>query len=305
MDGRVVVVTGASSGIGEHTALGLARQGAITVLACRNRSKAEVVADRIRHEAESGTVELVDLDLADLASVHRCAGTILDRYDRLDVIVNNAGGIWSPRGESAQGLEMTFAVNHMGHMALTLLLTDLLRTSNPSRVVTVSSVAHWMALGGLRFDDLQSERHYSGLAAYARSKLANLLFTAELSSRLAASGVTANAVHPGPVRSGFGMDGDLGGLVGWGNRLVRPLEITPQAGAATSIYVASAPELSAVTGGYFARCRPARTAPWARSAADAARLWDASLHLLDQVGYPVPDIAASASGSDARPAGSA
>lgn len=291
-EGHVVLVTGATSGIGEQTALGLARQGAITVLACRNPGKAAAAANRIRHEADNDAVEVVDLDLADLASVRRCADTVLERYDRLDVLVNNAGGIWSPRRESTQGLEMTFAVNHLGHMALTLLLADRLRASQPSRVVTVSSVAHWMAVGGLRFDDLQSERHYAGFVAYARSKLANLLFTTELSRRLAGTGVTANAVHPGPVRSGFGMDGDLGGLVGLGNRLVRPLEITPEAGAATSIYVASAPELAPVTGGYFARCRPSRMAPWATSRADAARLWDVSLSLLDQAGFPVPDIGA-------------
>lgn len=290
---KVAVVTGATSGIGKYTAIGLARQGMTTVLACRDQARAKSVVDEVRTMADNDAVESISLDLADLQSVRRCADEILGRFDRLDVLVNNAGGIWSPRRQTAQGLEMTFGVNHVGHVALTLLLTERLRSSSPSRVVVVSSVAHWMAFGGMRFDDLQAERHYRSFDVYARSKLANILFTRELARRLAGSGVTANAVHPGPVRSGFGMDGDLRGLTGLGNRLIRPLEITPEAGAATSIYVASAPELAAVTGGYFARCRPSRVAPWGRSDADAERLWQVTRGLLESNGLPVPDVAPS------------
>lgn len=289
MHDTTVVITGASSGIGKHTATGLAAMGATTVLACRDRSKAGAVADEIR-SATGGTVELVDLDLADLASVQTCASTLLDRYGRVDVLVNNAGGVWSPRRQTRQGLEMTFGVNHLGHFALTLLLTGRLQSSAPSRVVNVSSMVHWLALGGMRFDDLQSERRYRGFDAYARSKLANILFTRELARRLAGTGVTANAVHPGPVRSGFGMDGDLGGLAGLGNRLIRPFEISPEAGARTSVHVASAPELASTTGGYFARSRPARTAPWAADDRAAARLWDESLRICAQNGLDLPDL---------------
>jgi len=285
-----MVVTGATSGVGKQTAIGLARQGAITVLACRDRTRADAVASEIRALTENEAVHVVDLDLADLASVRRCADELLGSFDRLDVLVNNAGGIWSPRRQTAQGLEMTFGVNHVAHVALTLLLTERLRQSTPSRVVVLSSVAHWLAPAGLRFDDLQARQRYSGFVVYARSKLANLLFTRELARRLSGSGVTANAAHPGPVRSGFGMDGDFGGMAGLGNRLVRPFEITPEAGAATPIYLASAPELAAVTGGYFSRCRPTRVAPWGRSDSDAERLWDVTLRLLEEHDCPVPDV---------------
>ncbi len=295
MQGSTVVITGASSGIGKHTAIGLAALGATTVLACRDRAKAEVAAAEVRASAGGDArVDVVDLDLADLASVQDCAATLLDRYDRIDVLVNNAGGVWSPHRVTRQGLEMTFGVNHLGHFALTALLAERLRDSGPSRIVNVSSAAHWFAFGGMRFGDLQAERRYAGFDAYARSKLANILFTRELARRLAGTGVTANAVHPGPVRSGFGMDGDLGGLAGLGNRMVRPFEITPEAGARTSIHVAAAPGLAATSGGYFARSRPARTAPWAGDDAAAARLWEASLRIAAGAGLVLPDVAAQA-----------
>ncbi len=294
MQGSTVVITGASSGIGKHTAIGLAALGARTVLACRDRARAEAAAAEIRAAAGGGAgpVELVDLDLADLLSVRDCAATLLGRCERIDVLVNNAGGVWTPRRQTRQGLEMTFGVNHLGHFALTLLLADRLRASGPSRVVTVASMAHWFAFGGMRFGDLQSERRYRGFDAYARSKLANILFTRELARRLVGTGVTANAVHPGPVRSGFGMDGDLAGLAGLANRLVRPFEISAQAGARTSVHVASAPELAAATGGYFARGRPARTAPWAGDDRAAARLWEESLRIAAGAGLAVPDLVA-------------
>ncbi|MDA8279983.1 MAG: SDR family oxidoreductase [Actinomycetota bacterium] len=293
MHGTTVVITGASSGIGLHTAIGMAALGATTVLACRDRGKAEAAAADVRAAATGGEVHVVDLDLADLPSVRACADELLARFERIDVLINNAGGIWSPRRVTRQGLEMTFGVNHLGHFALTSLLAERLRASSPSRVVTVSSVAHWFAPGGMRFDDLQSEGRYIGFDAYARSKLANILFTRELARRLAGTGVTANAVHPGPVRSGFGMDGDLGGISGLGNHLMRPFEITPEAGARTSIHVATAPELSTTTGGYFARSRPARTAPWARDDGAATRLWDMSHRIAARAGLDLPDVVAA------------
>lgn len=290
LEGAVAVVTGANAGIGLHTAVGLASLGATTVLACRNLDRAAVAADEVRRRSGNDRVETAVLDLADLASVQRCAADLQERYDRLDVLVNNAGGIWAPRRQTAQGLEMTFGVNHLGHFALTSLLVDRLRASAPARVVNVASFAHWGAVGGLRFDDLQSTGRYRPFDVYGRSKVANILFTRELARRLAGTGVTANAVHPGPVRSGFGMDGDLAGFMGLGNRLIRPFEITPEAGARTSVYVATAPELVAVTGGYFVRSRPGRVAPWARDDAAAGRLWEESRRLLSAAGFAVPDV---------------
>lgn len=290
LDGAVVVVTGGNAGIGLHTAVGLASMGATTVLACRHQQRASAAVDEVRRRSGNDRVATVALDLADLASVQRCAAELHERHDRLDVLVDNAGGIWAPRRQTAQGLEMTFGVNHLGHFALTCLLADRLRASAPARVVVVSSFAQWAAVGGLRFDDLQSTRRYRPFDAYARSKVANMLFTRELARRLAGTGVTANAVHPGPVRSGFGMDGDLAGLMGLGNRLVRPFEITAEAGARTSVYVAAATELATVTGGYFVRSRPGRPAPWATDEEAARRLWEESRRLLDEAGFAVPDV---------------
>jgi retinol dehydrogenase-14 len=290
MDGKVVVVSGANSGIGRETALGLARLGATTVLACRNPEAAAEAARDIGERVAGTAVEVAELDLADLKSVQACAEDVLARFERLDVLVNNAGGIWSTRRTTAQGFEYTFGVNHLGPFFFTRLLAERLVRSAPARVVNVSSVGHHFALAGMRFSDLQSERGYLALEVYGRSKLANILFARELSRRLAGRGVTAFAAHPGPVRSGFGMDGDLRGIEGWGNTVVRRFEISPEAGARTSIFLASAPELEGRSGEYWARGRPGRMSRRARSDAEAARLWQVSEELLESVGFPVPPL---------------
>jgi NAD(P)-dependent dehydrogenase (short-subunit alcohol dehydrogenase family) len=286
MADKVAVITGSNSGIGKETAVGLAAMGMTTVLACRNQEKATTAAAEVRERAASEAVHVVALDLSDLASVTACAHEILERWDRLDVLVNNAGGIWSKREESAQGFEQTFAVNHLGHFAFTLLLLDRLKASAPSRIVNMTSVGHHAALLGMRWEDLNAERRYTTFGVYARSKLANILFTRALAARLEGTGVTANAVHPGPVRSGFGMDGDLRGIVRMGNELIRPFEISPEAGAATTIYVATAPELEHDSGGYYARSAPGRMSRPARSLSDADRLWRVSGQLVAEAGFP-------------------
>ncbi|MHB8328286.1 MAG: SDR family oxidoreductase [Acidimicrobiales bacterium] len=285
MQGKVVVVTGANSGIGKETAVGLASLGATTVLACRNKDKADAAAAEIRHRSGSGDVHVVVLDLADLASVRSCAEEIAATWPRLDVLVNNAGGIWSWRQVTTQGFEQTFGVNHLGHFYLTNLLLDRLRSSAPSRVVNLTSVGHHGALWGMRWEDLYAEHRYVALEAYSRSKLANILFTRELAIRLVGAGVTANAAHPGPVRSGFGMDGDLAGISGLGNRVVRLFEISPEAGARTSLYLASSPEVEDRSGGYYVRCRPGHMSHQARSAEAAKRLWTVSEQMLADAGF--------------------
>jgi len=288
MTDRVAVVTGSNTGIGMETAVGLAAMGMTTVLACRNADKAAVAAAEVRQRTTSDVVSVVALDLSDLASVTSCAHQILERWDRLDVLVNNAGGIWSKREESAQGFEQTFAVNHLGPFALTLLLLDRLKASAPSRIVNLSSFGHHAAMLGMRWEDLNAERRYSSFGAYAQSKLANILFTRALAARLEGTGVTANAVHPGPVRSGFGMDGDLHGIMRFGNELIRPLEISPEAGAVTTIHVATAPELEQSSGGYYARSKPGRMSRHARSLPDAERLWRVSEQLVAAAGFSLP-----------------
>ncbi len=285
MQGKVVVVTGANVGIGLETAVGVAELGATTVLACRNTAKAEAAQKEVTQRTWNDDVHMVMLDLADLASVKKAADDVLSRWNRLDVLVNNAGGTWSARQLTAQGFEQTFGVNHLGHFYLTALLLDRLRAAAPSRIINVTSVGHHAAFHGMRFDDLQSERGYEAMEAYCRSKLANVLFTRQLAARLDGSGVTANAAHPGPVRSGFGMDGDLTGLMGFGMRLVRPFEISPRRGARTSTYLATSPEVATKSGMYWVRRKPGHMSRHARDDEASARLWDESEKLLASVGF--------------------
>jgi len=230
-------------------------------------------------------VHLVTLDLSDLASVRGAATEILSRWDRLDVLINNAGGVWTRRQLTAQGFEQTFGVNHLGHFLLTDLLTERIKASAPARIINVSSAGHHMAWGGMRFDDLQSEKRYVSMDAYSRSKLANVLFTRELANRLSSSGVTVNAVHPGLVRSGFGMDGDMTGLIGLGIRAFRPFEISSASGAKTSVFLATAGEAEGKSGIYWVRSKPGHMSRRAQSDEQARRLWADSEQLLASAGF--------------------
>jgi retinol dehydrogenase-12/retinol dehydrogenase-13 len=287
MDGKVAVVTGANAGIGLETARGLAALGATTVLACRNASKAETARADIRVSTGNADVHVVPIDLADLASVQACADEVRARWDRLDVLVNNAGGVWTDRRLTAQGFEQTFGVNHLGPFLLTNRLLDHIGASAPSRIVNVSSVAHHMAWRGMPFDDLQNEKRYKEGKAYGRSKLANLLFTRALATRLDGTGVDAYAVHPGPVSTDLGRDGDLRGITALGMTLARPFGLSAAAGARTSIYVATAPEVAGHSGDYWVRSKPGHMARRARSAEQAERLWQASATLLERAGFPL------------------
>ena len=288
MQGKVVVITGSNSGIGEATAEALATMGATTVMACRNLQKAEAAATAVRAASGSDDVHVVSLDLADLSSVETCASEVLSRWDHLDVLVNNAGGIWSDRQVTAQGFEQTLGVNHIGPFFLTALLLDRLKGADAGRIVNLSSVGHHGAFTGMNWNDLQGEKRYSTFGAYSQSKLANLLFTCGLAKRLADTRVTANAVHPGPVRSGFGMDGDMTGIVGLGNRLIRPFEISATAGAATSVYLASSPEVQGRSGGYYVRSKPGHPSKQGRSDAAADRLWEVTESMITASGFTLP-----------------
>jgi len=279
MAGRVVVVTGANSGIGKETALALAASGAHVVMTARNRPKGEAALAEVLAR-RSGSAELVDLDLASLASVRRCAADLLGRHERLHVLVNNAGLVLRQRTETEDGYETTFQVNHLGHFLLTMLLRERLCESVPARVVHVASNAHRFARGGLDFADLQATRSYGGLTVYARTKLANILFARELAKRLAGTGVTSNALHPGFVASGFARDGDLGSVGSVGMVLTRPFAISPRRGARTSVHVAASPDLAGTTGQYFVRARPQRPSPDALDDGAAIRLWEASASLV-------------------------
>jgi NAD(P)-dependent dehydrogenase (short-subunit alcohol dehydrogenase family) len=276
MTGKTVIVTGATTGIGRATALSLATMGAHVAITGRDRGRLDDAAAQIR-AAGNGQVDVFAADLSVQEQVRQLADETLQRLPRIDVLVNNVGGYWNTRHITADGLEHTFALNHLAPFLLTNLLLDRLRHSGPARVVTVASDAHRM--GRIDFDDLQGDRNYSGARAYNQSKLANVLFTYELSRRLQGAAVTANAVHPGMVSTSFGAE-DPGRVQRLLVPLLRPFLKSAAQGAATSVYAASAPDLERVTGRYFAAGSPKRSATRSHDQATAARLWQVSAELV-------------------------
>jgi len=271
MAGKTCLVTGATAGIGLVTARVLAEKGATVVVVGRSPARADATVAAIRLRTGNPQVDFLVADLSSQADIRRLAGQFLERYPRLDVLVNNAGALFLKRQESVDGIEMTFALNHLGYFLLTELLLDRQKACTPARIVNVSSAAHRRVT--LDFDDLQAHRHYRGFRQYSRSKLANLLFTYELSRRLQGSGVTANALHPGFVLSNFGTNN------GWW-RLLRPIfrlmAIDVEEGALTTIYAATAPELEKVTGEYFDEQHAALSSAASHDPDAARRLWQIS-----------------------------
>jgi NAD(P)-dependent dehydrogenase (short-subunit alcohol dehydrogenase family) len=282
LSGRTVVITGANSGIGKEAAVGLAAMGATVVVAVRNRAKGEAAVAEITARAgrSRDAVELADLDLASTASIRAFAAGFLASHDRLDVLLNNAGLTLRKRAETADGFEMIFGVNHLGHFLLTSLLQDRLVAGAPTRIVNVASDAHRFARGGLDFDDLMATERYRPFLTYARSKLANILFTTELARRLEGTGVTANVLHPGFVASNFAREGDTGALGNLAMIAGRPFAVSPAKGAETSVFLASSPQVDGVTGQYFAKCTLAKTSAAGADADAALRLWTESEKLL-------------------------
>ena len=276
MAGKSVLVTGGTSGIGKATAAGLAALGARVGITGRDPARTEAVAASIRATPGSPVVDGFAADMSAQAGVRRLAAQVLDTYPRLDVLVNNVGGFWAHRHVTADGLEHTFALNHLAPFLLTSLLLDRLVASAPARIVTVSSGAH--ARGRIDFDDLQGERDYSGQRAYSQSKLANVMFTYELSRRLDGTGVTATVLHPGVVRTSFGAE-DQAAYLAVMIRAVRLFMKTPAQGASTPIYLASSPQAQGITGRYFVNRKPETSSKASYDTAAAARLWQVSTDL--------------------------
>lgn len=273
MSGKTVLITGATSGIGEVAARELAAKGAKVVLVGRSAAKCEATAAMIRQATGNPAVEFLVADLSSQAEVRRLAAEIKTRYPRIDVLVNNAGAMISPRRESADGIEMTWALNHLGYFLLTDLLLDTLKASAPSRVVSVASDAHRMA-SGIDWDDVEGKKSYSAWRAYSQSKLANVLFTRELARRLEGSGVTANCLHPGFVATNFAAGRGLTfRIFQVGAKL---FAITPEEGAKTTVYLASSPEVEGASGGYYSKCKLVTPTAAARDDEAARRLWDLS-----------------------------
>ncbi|HJM76453.1 MAG TPA: SDR family oxidoreductase [Dehalococcoidia bacterium] len=279
MEGRVCLVTGASSGIGRETALALARMGATVVMHGRDPGRSAAAADAVREASPRGDVDLVVADLSSQAGVRHLAAEVLARHDSLHVLVNNAGVIRTRREITVDGLEQTFALNHLAYFLLTELLLDRLRASAPARIVNVSSAAH--ARARLDFNDLQNERRY-GMGVYGQSKLANVLFTYELARRLEGSEVTANCLHPGVVGTRFGLanTGPMGRALWLANRLTRLLALSSAKGARTSIHLATSPEVDGVSGRYFAKSKAIASSEASYDEESARRLWEASEQLV-------------------------
>jgi retinol dehydrogenase-14 len=277
MAGKTVLITGGTGGIGKATAIGLAAMGAHVGITGRDRRRAEAAAADITKASGNPAVDVFAVDMSSQAEVRRLAREVLDLYPRLDVLVNNVGGFWGTRRSTADGLEHTFAVNHLAPFLLTELLLDRLKASAPARVVNVSSGAQ--SMGKLNFDDLQGEREYSGQKAYNQSKLANVVFTYELARRLDGTGVTTTVLHPGVVRTAFAAE-DPSPLWRVLLPIVRPLLKSPQKGAATSIYLASSPEVEGVSGKYFINSKPRASQKASYDTAAAARLWQISSELV-------------------------
>jgi NAD(P)-dependent dehydrogenase (short-subunit alcohol dehydrogenase family) len=278
MKGKTVLITGATNGIGKAAALEIAKQGATIVIVGRDKTKTENVANELRTASGNKNIEFMLADLSSQKDIHKLATEFKSKHSRLDVLVNNAGGFFDKRKTTVDGLEYTFAFNHLAYFLLTNLLLDLLKASSPSRIVNVSSAAQGM--GKLNFDDLQSEKKYQGFPVYAMTKLANVMFTYELAKRLTGTGVTVNALHPGVVNTGFG-DG-TGGLFGVLFSVVKRFQgITPEQGADTLIYLATSPEVEGVTGQYFDKRKARQTSPVSYDDAANKRLWAESAKLVN------------------------
>ena len=266
MSGKTVLVTGATNGIGRVAARELVGQGARVYIIGRNAEKTAATA------AEIGATGMIIADLSEQAEVRRAAQEFRDREGQLDVLLNNAGGVFQQRQETREGIEMTWALNHLAYFLLTQELLPLLHAASAARIVNVSSSAN--STGKMRWDDLEFRHGYSSFAAYSQSKLANILFTRELSRRLAGSDVTANALHPGFVASGFGQNNSkmMSRVLG----LMQVFAKTEEQGAQTSVYLASSPLVQGVTGRYFDNEHEAKPSPRALDDAAAARLWEVS-----------------------------
>ena len=274
MHGKTVLITGANQGIGKASAEALGKMGAKLILVCRNAEKAKSAVAEIKG-AGAKDVELLIGNMGSQADVRRIAAEVLAKHDRLDVLLNNAGVLVTERRETVDGIEETFAINHLGYFLLTNLLTDLLKKSAPARIVSVASEAHRNAK--MSWDDPQLTKGWSSFRAYSQSKLCNILFTRELARRLEGTGVTANCLHPGVIASGFGHTD--GGFISFLVTLAKPFLITPEKGARTQVWLASAPEVAGVTGKYFDKCKERYPSQAAQEAGAPERLWALSEEL--------------------------
>ncbi|MEA2749997.1 MAG: hypothetical protein QOI41_4140 [Myxococcales bacterium] len=276
MHGKRIVLTGASRGIGRETALALGKMGADLSLVVRDPERGKVVADEVRALKGGGDVEVLIADLSSLGDVRRVGAEILAKHDSIDVLVNNAGALLMDRQVTKDGYEATFATNHLGYFMLTKVLLDAVKKAPAGRIVNVASEAHHR--GSMKFDDLMGEKKYAGWFAYSASKLANILFTAELARRLEGTRVTTSSLHPGVIASGFARNNE--GFVGFLAKLASPFLMSSEDGAKTTIFLATDPSAAGTSGLYFDKSKPKKPSREARDASVAKRLWDVSEDLV-------------------------
>lgn len=279
MKDKIVLVTGATAGIGRETALGIAKTGATVVLVGRNEAKGAKVVAEIKAKSGNEKLDFLTADLFSIAEIRRVADEFKSKYARLDVLVNNAGAIFDKCEKTVDGLEKTFALNHISYFLLTDLLLDTIKQSAPARIVSVSSIAH--QYGKIDFDNLQSEKKFSAFSSYSNSKLMNVMFTYELARRLAGTNVTANCLHPGGVASNFA--DNTGGFLKIMARLFKStIAISEEKGAETSIYLATSPEVENVTGKYFDNKRAKESSKISYDENAQKKLWQQSEAIVEQ-----------------------
>jgi retinol dehydrogenase-14 len=278
MNSKICLVTGASSGIGKATALGLAKMGATVVMVCRDASKGQAALADIRQKSGSNLVDLLLADLSSQAEIHRLASEYRSKYQHLHVLINNAGVYYTKRHVTVDGLEAMFAVNYIARFLLTNLLLDIIKSSAPARIINVAGAYH--AKGKINFDDLQGEKDFDGQRANHQSKLADVLFTYELARRLEGTGVTVNCLHPGMVATDLiDKDKDFPLFFKYLYKLSRPLMKSPAKGAVTSIHLASSPEVEGITGQYFVNKKISQSSPESHDRELAKQLWKVSEEL--------------------------
>lgn len=275
MEAKVCIVTGANSGIGKATALGLARLGATVVMVCRDRERGETALKETSQRSGNNSVTLMVADLSSQHAIRQLAKEFTESHPNLHVLINNAGVFLTKRTLTDDGIETTFAVNHLAPFLLTNLLLDTMKASAPSRIVTVSSDSHQGEQ--INFEDIQGEKHFSGFNAYGQSKLANILFTYELAKRLNGTKITANCLHPGAVRTNLGHQNGI--LFRAGYRLVSLFFSSPEKGSQTVIYLASSPDVEGVSGKYFVKKKEKDSSAEAQNEASARKLWQVSAQL--------------------------